>query len=116
MDTMVTARVPAEVKKRATRAFDELGITATQAINELFEYVAAHQKMPDLRSEEQIMFDGKPRVLDKDNMTPRMREIIEAMKVIESQPPIDWGEDAGKSVMQLLEEAKEERSARLLGY
>ena len=116
MDTMVTARVPAEVKKRATEVFREKGTTTSEAINAYLEYVAKNNSLPDLRSEEQIMFEGCERVLDQNLLTPNMRRVLKAMRAIENQPPIDWGESAGKPFKELLEEAREERHEALLGH
>ncbi|MCL2632083.1 MAG: type II toxin-antitoxin system RelB/DinJ family antitoxin [Coriobacteriia bacterium] len=113
---MVTARVPIEIKKRASIAFESLGVTPTQAINALYEYVVKFNSLPDFRSEEQILYEGRERVLDPQTMTPKIQRMIAAMKAIENQEPIDWGEDAGKSSIELLKEAKDERAKSLLGY
>ena len=117
MDSMVTARVPKEIKSRACKALETFGVTPSQAINALFEFVATNQRLPDFRSEEQALFENKPRVFDPGTMTPRMRQIIKAMQAIEERgKSIDWGEDAEKPFRELLEESREERRACLLGY
>jgi len=116
MDSMVTARVPVETKNRANKAFALLGISASQAINSLYEFVANTQHLPEFRTEEQILFEGRERVLDPETMTPKMKEMIRAIKAIESRGPIDLGEDAGKSSVELIEEARNARAEALLRY
>ena len=116
MDAMVTARVPIEIKNQATKVFESLGITTSQAINDFFKHVAGSGRLPELRSEEQVIFEGRERVFDQQVLTPKMKEMLKAMKAIQDRAPIDWGEDANKSFKELLEEAREERCASLLGY
>lgn len=116
MDSMVTARVPAEIKKRANRAYEKLGVTPSQAINFLYEYVADKQCLPDFRSEEQKLFEGKERVLDPETMTPKMKKKVEAILWMRNRPPVDFGEDAGKTVREIMEERWDERSETLLGH
>ncbi|MDR2714335.1 MAG: type II toxin-antitoxin system RelB/DinJ family antitoxin [Coriobacteriales bacterium] len=116
METMVTARMPLETKKRASKVFDSLGVTTSQVINALFESVVSNKGLPEFRSEEQIMFENKERVLDPQNLTPKMKRMLRAMKSIQDQPPIDWGEDANRPFKELLEERREERHEALFGH
>ncbi len=46
MDAVVTARVPQEKKDSATRILRDLGMTPSQAINRLFDYVIANKEVP----------------------------------------------------------------------
>ena len=116
MDSMVTARVPVETKNRANKAFASLGISASQAINSLYEFVANTQHLPEFRTEEQILFEGRERVLDPETMTPKMKEMIRAIKAIESRGPIDLGEDAGKTWREIREERREELREAYFGH
>jgi addiction module RelB/DinJ family antitoxin len=116
MDTMVSARVPAEVKKQACKALEALGVTPSQAINSLFEYLATNQCLPEFRSEEQLLFNGRERVLEPETLTPKMKQIIKAMRSIQALHPIDWGADANKTTSELIDEARRERLEAILGY
>ena len=117
MDTMVTARVPAEVKKQANKVFEALRVTPSQAINALYEYVAANQRLPEFRSEEQIMFADRERFITPETLTPKMKSVLRAMQSIEKlHSSIDWGEDADRPTSELIDEARRERLEAILGY
>ncbi len=45
-DVIVTARVPAEIKKQATAVLKRIGSTPTELINAAFEYVIEHDALP----------------------------------------------------------------------
>lgn len=46
MDAMVTGRMPAGKKEMGNGILKGLGMTASQAINELYDYLIAHGQMP----------------------------------------------------------------------
>ncbi len=46
MDAMVTARMPQGKKEAAAQVLKELGLTASQVINELFDLLIATRKVP----------------------------------------------------------------------
>ena len=46
MDAMVTARMPQGKKEAATQVLKELGLTASQVINELFDQIIATRSVP----------------------------------------------------------------------
>ena len=47
MDSIVTARVPVEVKNQVSEILESLGSNTTKLINAAFEYVLATGKLPD---------------------------------------------------------------------
>lgn len=47
MDSVVTARVPVEVKNQVSEVLESLGSNTTKLINAAFEYVLATGKLPD---------------------------------------------------------------------
>ena len=47
MDSIVTARVPVEVKNQVSDVLESLGSNTTQLINAAFEYVLMTGKLPD---------------------------------------------------------------------
>ncbi|MCL2757409.1 MAG: type II toxin-antitoxin system RelB/DinJ family antitoxin [Coriobacteriia bacterium] len=100
---MVTARVPIEIKNQATKVFESLGLTASQAINTLFKHVADTSSIPDFRSQTQIAYEGCPRILDLEKITPDMIQVARAMKSIQNLGPVDWGKDTGTSYKAVLE-------------
>ena len=53
MDAMVTARMPQGKKEAAVAVLKELGLTASQAINEFFDLIIATRKLPLERPGEQ---------------------------------------------------------------
>lgn len=106
MDAMVTARVPVEIKKQVGKTLESLGLTTSQAINALFEYVFCTGELPDFRSETQKAYEGCPRVVEPGKITSDMIRVAKAMRSLESLGPVDWGEDAGKSYRELLEEGR----------
>ena len=47
MDSVVTARVPVEVKNQVSEVLESLGSNTTKLINAAFEYVLVTGKLPD---------------------------------------------------------------------
>lgn len=47
MDSIVTARIPVEVKNQVSEVLDSLGSNTTKLINAAFEYVLVTGKLPD---------------------------------------------------------------------
>ena len=47
MDSIVTARVPVEVKNQVSEVLESLGLNTTKLINAAFEYVLVTGKLPD---------------------------------------------------------------------
>jgi antitoxin component of RelBE/YafQ-DinJ toxin-antitoxin module len=59
-DAMVTARMGAGKKAAGSAVLDSLGLSASSAVNSLFDYLIKNGKMPDLSSEakgEQASFE-----------------------------------------------------------
>ena len=51
MDSIVTARIPVEVKNQVSEVLESLGSNTTQLINAAFEYVLMTGKLPDARED-----------------------------------------------------------------
>ena len=47
MDSIVTARIPVEIKNQVSEVLESLGSNTTQLINAAFEYVLVTGKLPD---------------------------------------------------------------------
>lgn len=47
MDSIVTARIPVEIKNQVSEILESLGSNTTQLINAAFEYVLVTGKLPD---------------------------------------------------------------------
>ena len=47
MDSIVTARIPVEVKNQVSEVLESLGSSTTKLINAAFEYVLVTGKLPD---------------------------------------------------------------------
>lgn len=59
MDSIVTARIPVEVKNQVTEVLESLGSNTTQLINAAFEYVLVTGKLPDAREESSLESSSK---------------------------------------------------------
>ena len=46
MDAMVSARVPAEIKKQGDSILKEIGSSATELVNSAYAYVLEHKRLP----------------------------------------------------------------------
>lgn len=45
-DVMVTARMSVEKKTEGSRILKSLGVTASNAVNQLFDYIVEHKRLP----------------------------------------------------------------------
>ena len=106
MDSMVTARVPIELKRQATEVFKKLETTHSQAINDFYEHVAITGSLPELRTSTQIAYQDCPRIIDPEKITPDMKRVARAMRTIKSLGPVEWGEDEGRSYKEIIEEGR----------
>lgn len=59
MDSIVTARIPVEVKNQVTEVLESLGSNTTQLINAAFEYVLVTGKLPDAHEGTLLESSGK---------------------------------------------------------
>ena len=64
MDSIVTARVPTEIKAQATRMLAEMGSSTTKLVNAAFEYLLATGELP--RPVQGGQAAPSPRILDDD--------------------------------------------------
>ena len=59
MDSVVTARVPVEVKNQVSEVLESLGSNTTKLINAAFEYVLVTGKLPDVHEGTLLESSGK---------------------------------------------------------
>ena len=59
MDSIVTARIPVEVKNQVSEVLESLGSNTTQLINAAFEYVLVTGKLPDAHEGTLLESSGK---------------------------------------------------------
>ena len=59
MDSIVTARIPVEVKNQVSEILESLGSNTTQLINAAFEYVLVTGKLPDAHEGTLLESSGK---------------------------------------------------------
>ena len=59
MDSIVTARIPVEVKNQVSEVLESLGSNTTKLINADFEYVLVTGKLPDAREESSLESSSK---------------------------------------------------------
>ncbi len=46
MDSIVTARVPAEIKEQGNQILSQIGSTPTKLVNAAYDYVIEHRELP----------------------------------------------------------------------
>lgn len=59
MDSIVTARIPVEVKNQVSEILEALGSNTTQLINAAFEYVLVTGKLPDAHEDASLESSSK---------------------------------------------------------
>ena len=59
MDSIVTARIPVEVKNQVSEVLESLGSNTTKLINAAFEYELVTGKLPDAREESSLESSSK---------------------------------------------------------
>lgn len=103
-DSIVTARVPQEIREQGNKVLKKIGATPTELVNAAYEYVLEHEELPRVTpSLEELR--GKRREL-----TPEQKEKLrERARSMTLKAPAEW---EGKSFKELLDEAREERYAR----
>jgi addiction module RelB/DinJ family antitoxin len=117
MNAMVTARVPAEIKKQATELFGNLGTSPSEAINQLYSYVVARGALPEFvqPGRDQTPAPAVRRNLNKETLTPEQRQRLLAIRLVRDMAIEDWGADEGKSYRQIIEEGKRAKYEALSG-
>ena len=59
MDSIVTARIPVEVKNQVSEVLESLGSNTTQLINAAFEYVLVTGRLPDAQESASLESSAK---------------------------------------------------------
>lgn len=103
-DSIVTARVPTEIRDQGNEILKKIGSTPTELVNAAYEYVLKNGKLPSTSpSLEELK--GKHRVL-----SPEQKEMLrERMRKVRLIAPDNGGDKTDK---ELLAEARDERYAR----
>ena len=104
-DAIVTARVPAEIKKQGNAVLREIGSTPTELVNAAYRYVLKERELPKEASP-LAGLAGQHRILSPEQKE-RVRNRVRRTTL---NAPADWG---SKSFKELLAEARHERYARL---
>ena len=94
-DAMVTARMDAQRKEAGSRALAELGVSASEAINLLYEYVIKKGRLPFDRNSE--------------DHASREQRLAESIAFVDSIPKIEIDERFDKMTMA---EIRYERACR----
>ena len=105
VDSIVTARVPAEIKKQGNAVLREIGSTPTELVNAAYRYVLKERELPKEASP-LAGLAGQHRILSPEQKE-RVRNRVRRTTL---NAPADWG---SKSFKELLAEARDERYARL---
>ena len=103
-DSIVTARVPTEIKEQGDAVLKKIGATPTELVNAAYAHVVQYGELPKTApSLEELK--GKHRVL-----TPEQKKMVkDRMRAMTLKAPADWGD---RTFKELLAEARDERYAR----
>lgn len=95
MDSIVTARIPVEVKNQVSEILESLGSNTTQLINAAFEYVLVTGKLPDARESASLEFssNGSSRQLSEKDK----EELASLFGKISVPAPASFWNDLGDS-------------------
>lgn len=95
MNTMVSARVPMELRDQVNEQLKRIGATPTDLINRAYEFVLANKALPDARAG---LASGKR------TLSPAQRAEL-AQSIERTTLPLFGGIDASVSYDDLLEDA-----------
>ena len=99
MDSIVTARVPVEIKEQGNEVLARMGSTPTQLVNSAYEYVLRHGELPAGKNEHQTRV-SEHKVLSQD----RARKIHTVLRKSSfSVSETYWN---GKTYKELIAEGK----------
>jgi len=96
MDSIVTARVPVEIKEQVNEVLAKIGATPTQLINAAYEYVLVHGALP----EEHTVTAAQHKTLPQDR-AQKLRDTFE--RTTFAIPEAYW---QNKSYKELIAEGK----------
>jgi antitoxin component of RelBE/YafQ-DinJ toxin-antitoxin module len=90
MDDMVTARVPREIRQQGNMVLKRIGATPTQLVNEAYEYVIKHGKLPRTNERE-----GQR----TQTFTPEQLEALRGFLTVTQLPiPQEWASLSAKEI------------------
>lgn len=93
--TMVSARVPEEQRARAQEVLDREGMTMSDLVRVVIEYVSESGEVPDMQER-----------LEEVKREQRMKVLREVLDYFESQPVTGLGD---RDARELINEARDER-------
>ena len=103
-DSIVTARVPAEIKEQGNKVLKKIGSTPTELVNAAYMYVLERKELPQITPTLEEL-RNKRRTL-----TPEQKEKVQKrMQETKLRAPAEWETTSFK---ELLDQAREERYAR----
>lgn len=97
MDSIVTARVPSEIKEQGNDVLRAIGATPTQLVNAAYEYVLAYGKLPRMSAGDS---DPATRALSAEQKKLLRSFVAESTYAV---PESYWGD---KSYKDLIEEGR----------
>lgn len=92
MDPVVTARVPAGVKKRGVAVLGEIGSSTTELVNAAFDYVIQERKLP--RPERSALGEPGIRKLD----VAQRADAISFMQAVNLDIPERWRHESFEEI------------------
>lgn len=95
MDSIVTARIPVEVKTQVSEVLESLGSNTTKLINAAFEYVLVTGKLPD--AHESTSKDFSSRGFSRQLSEKDKEELAELFGKISIPAPVSFWNDLGDS-------------------
>ena len=95
MDSIVTARVPVEVKNQVSGVLESLGSNTTKLINAAFDYVLVTGKLPD--ANESIQSECSQKDTVRKLSEKNKKELAELFGKISIPVPVSFWNDLGDS-------------------
>lgn len=104
VDSIVTARVPTEIKEQGNKVLKKIGATPTELVNAAYAHVIRYGELPKATPSLEGLA-GEHRTL-----SPEQRKaLVDRMHAMTLKAPAGWGD---KSFKELFAEARDERYAR----
>ena len=95
MDSIVTARIPVEVKNQVSEVLESLGSNTTQLINVAFEYVLVTGKLPD--AHESASLESSAKGFSRQLSEKDKEELASLFGKISVPAPASFWNDLGNS-------------------
>ena len=93
MDSIVTARIPVEVKNQVSEVLESLGSNTTKLINAAFEYVLVTGKLPD--AHESVSLESPVKGSSRQLSEKDKEELASLFGKISVPAPVSFWNDLG---------------------